>query len=63
MKEFLITLLHVNESGKYIIIWNDLNLRNYNGFGTWSGKLAYEVSEELIDGNLVIKWENWDKLA
>ena len=32
-------------------------------FGTWSGKLAYEVIEELIDGNLVRKLENWDKLA
>ena len=32
-------------------------------FGTWSGKLDYEVIDELINGNLVIKLENWDKLA
>ena len=32
-------------------------------FDTWSGKLAYEVVEELINGNLVIKLKDWDKLA
>ena len=28
-----------------------------------SGKWVYEVIEELINENLVIKLENWDKLA
>ena len=32
-------------------------------FDKWSGKRAYEVIEELINGNLVIKLGNCDKLA
>ena len=32
-------------------------------FGTWSGKLAYEIIEELMNGNFVFKLGNWDKLA
>ena len=32
-------------------------------FDEWNGRLAYEIIEELMNGNLVFKLENWDKLA